>query len=196
MDVHDPVSDDDLERLWADASGELTVDEIRQLRLDLTTRPALRAAHERIVAAQRQLATLDAGGDVPDIATPVITRLAARQSAPAKVALAPWLWLAPVAQVLLALVALAWALPGLWPLWYAQVPAAFAPWLAIGDGVVQAQALGAEWLAALGALNRATWVLAADGSAAGLWLGVCVAGATLTWLAGNSVLLATRSLRR
>mgnify|MGYP002382192994 CR=1 FL=1 len=60
----------------------------------------------------------------------------------------------------------------------------------------QARALGAEWLATLGSLNRATWALTADVGAAGLWLGVCVAGATVTWLAGNSVLLATRSFRR
>lgn len=196
MDLHDPVSDDDLDRLWAEADGELTVDEARQLQLALAANPALRAAHERIVAVRRQLASLDDGGDIPDIATPVVARLADRQTAPAKAGLAPWLWLAPVAQVLLALAAVAWALPGLWPHWNAQAPTALAPWLAIGDAIAQARALGAEWLALLGALNRATWAPTAEVGATGLWLGVCVAGATVSWLAGNSVLLAKRSLRR
>lgn len=99
-------------------------------------------------------------------------------------------------QVLLALAAVAWALPGLWPHWNAQAPTALAPWLAIGDAIAQARALGAEWLALLGALNRATWAPTAEVGATGLWLGVCVAGATASWLAGNSVLLAKRSLRR
>ena len=58
MDLHDPVSDDDLDRLWAEADGELTVDEARQLQLALAANPALRAAHERIVAVRRQLARI------------------------------------------------------------------------------------------------------------------------------------------
>lgn len=193
MDPHDPVSDDELDRLWADVSGELTADEARQLRLALEARPALRAARERIRVAQRQLATLDVVDDVPDIATPVIARLTARQAVPARLEWPVW---APAAQVLLALAALAWALPGLWPQWNAQVPTVIAPWLSVGELVAQMQTMGAEWLAMLGALNRATWALTTDLSAAGLWLGVCVAGATVSWLAGNSVLLATRSLRR
>lgn len=196
MDSHVPVSDDDLDRLWADVSGELSADEARQLQLELAARPVLRAARERIVAAHGQLASFDDVGDIPDIATPVIARLTARQAAPARTEWPAWLWLAPAAQVLLALAALAWALPGLWPHWNAQVPLALAPWLSFGDMVSQARALGAEWLATLGSLNRATWALTADVGAAGLWLGVCVAGATVTWLAGNSVLLATRSFRR
>ena len=190
MDEHEHETD--LDRLWADLDGELSPDEEAALAADLAARPGLREQRARVLAVQHQLATLDRPGPAPALAAKVVARLAARETValPAR----PWLWLAPVAQIALAVAALAWALPGLLGmlgdvdrlLWVPSATEALAGF----------ESVWTVWMNALGGLSRGLVDAGLDPSASGLWLGVCVAGAVLAWLAGNSVLLASQSTRR
>lgn len=194
MDEHDRVSDDDIDRLWAALSDELSSEERAQLDRDLTARPELRIARERIAAAQRDLIALDQIGPIPDIAAPVVARLAAR---PVPVPMRRWLWLAPLAQIVLAAAALAWALPGLLTRVTSSGWMAGATLLDLAAPIVGLQAAWVGWLDQLETLSRTLLGSGLDVSGSGtVWLGVCVAVAVVGWLAGNSVLLATRSLRR
>lgn len=194
MDEHDRVPDDDIDRLWAALSDELSPEERAQLDRDLAARPELRIARERIAAAQRDLIALDQVGSIPDIATSVVARLAAR---PVPEPTRRWLWLAPLAQIVLAAAALAWALPGLLTRATASGWMAGASLLDLAAPIVGLQATWLGWLDQLGTLSRALLGSGVDTTGSGgVWLGVCVAAAVVSWVAGNSVLLASRSLRR
>ncbi len=192
MDDRDPtLNDDDFDRLWADLADELSPAERLELERALASRPELPEARARIAEAQRLLSTLDEPGPAPDIASPVVARLLARE-APAPVQ--PWLWLAPVIQVALAVAAVAWALPGLM-----RMLGRFDGLIALptaADTLANAQAVWTGWMGTLGGLSQGLVETGLDPAAGGLWLGVCVAGAVLAWLAGNSVLLATNLPRR
>lgn len=192
MDDRDPIlNDNDLDRLWADLADELSPAERAELELALASRPELLTARARVAETQRLLSTLDEPGPAPDIASPVVARLLARE-APAPVR--PWLWLAPVIQIGLAVAAVAWALPGLMRTLgqfdgLMTVPTA-------ADTLANAQVVWTGWMGSLGDLSRGLMETGLDPASGGLWLGVCVAGAVLAWLAGNSVLLATQLPRR
>ncbi len=188
-DLDRPLTDDELDRLWAGAAGELEPEDRQDLERALVDRPGLIEASRRVANTQRLLATLDAPGHTPDIASTVIKRLAVREASAAQ----PWLWLALAAQVALGIAAVAWAMPGL----LSRV--AVADWLPVwspATALADAQASMTGWLAALSDFSR----LLVDGGlypgANGLWLGACVAGAALVWVAGNSVLLNQTSARR
>ncbi|HRF46766.1 MAG TPA: hypothetical protein PLC98_04000, partial [Anaerolineales bacterium] len=106
-----------------------------------------------------------------------------------------WMWLAPIAQVAIAIAAVAWATPGLlvalgrWGGLWAVAPTLVSP----------IDALFLWWdstLDQIGGLGQGLLALGLDPMTGGIWVGACLAAGALAWLIGNGVLLTGRTARR
>jgi len=185
-------TDDDFGRLWDELDAGVTPDGSVDLERDFARRSALEEARGRVAKTRAALALLDEPGPAPDIAGPVIARLRRREPAPA---LRPWLWLAPIAQVAIAIAAVAWATPGLlvalgrWGGLWAVAPTLVSP-------IDAALLWSAAALDRVGGLGQGLLDVGLDPLAGGLWIGACLAAGSLAWLIGNGVLLTGRAARR